>query len=395
MINLENTYNVHNHIREMAENHGFGYIKDYVIRGGKRYHFPIDVLLKYRSEFNMEFISNYVDFSNEYTLYLLKREGVIDNIDVKYLIANNIGKKDFSVSESMFKEFYELIRGDSENLKYYMKRIKFQKEFLFFHIDILDDEIIRFQKLGIEFIEENINRFNKKYINTILSMYHFDEEFVKKYHNPEESYPYEFFKNSNLTDEFLLTIDSPNNHITSDDDFMERYFIGGYKDKSKDKEEIKDYFSSFYQYQIYGYERVDCIDGDYGDDGKSLFIDDARYDCPDEIMEMLKDDGCIDISDKKEDYFVTEEYIQETIKEWDLKDESDKWDFVTEFVESYYKDWTIITYRYERQLKNICFSRKEALRLVKRYSTEYHRAYYQVDSFLNDDIAKLATYFRG
>ena len=396
MIDLSSSKEVSDYLSTLAKERGIDYVLSKITSTEKRYYIPVEMILEYKDKFTIDILKKHIDFSYWYSFYSLIEKEIIDRDGAKEIINYNlINNPYFQMSISYLKYIYDDIRGDSIKIADYMTKYQVDEEFLLCHIDILNADIINFQSISESFIKENINLIPSSVINDVLGLYSFDEEYVREHHNPDGEYPLSFFLNQNLSREFLHNIKSKNNKYCDESEFEERFFNDeSYGSKLNSKSEIERHFTKFRQYLIYAYERVDCVDDTYSSDGAVIYVDDVEYDDADDFMEMLREDERLTIDKSKEFYFLNQDDINDINEKWDEMDDSEKWEFLDEYCRNYYDDANYVYYRYERSLRNVCFSHKEAVKLVEKYSSE-RRAYYQQDSIINDDIYKLQSYFRG
>lgn len=396
MIDLSSSKEVSDYLTSLVKERGIDYVLSKITSTDKRYYIPVEMMMEYKEKFTIDILKKYIDFSYWYSFYSLIEKQIIDKDGAKEIINYNLNNNPhFNMSISYLKYIYDDIRGESNKIIDYMTKYKVDEEFILCHIDILNSDIVSFQSISESFIKENIKLMPSSVINDVLGLYSFDEEFVKEHHNSDYEYPLSFFLNENLRREFLHTIKSKNNKYCDESEFESRFFSEeSYGSKLYSKSEIEKHFNKFRQYLIYAYERVDCVDDTYNSDGALIYVDDTEYTDADNFMEMLREEELLNIDSSKETYFLNQNDINEINENWVNMDESEKWEFLEDFCRNYYDDANYVYYRYERTLRNVCFSHKEAVKLVEKYSSE-RRAYYQQDSIINDDIYKLQSYFRG
>lgn len=148
------------------------------------------------------------------------------------------------------------------------------------------------------------------------------------------------------------------------------------------KEEIIERFKDkFQQYLIYVEKEVYCVDPDYDHEGMYACNDDGNiYTSPYDLYEAYVED---DLDEQDEE-------VKKFFEGFRELSEYDAWDKMEEHCKEYYDYISFGYYRLEHELKNICFTREEAIDLCKRYG---NNAYYTSDRIKNDDIFYLKELF--
>lgn len=399
MIDLRNYSETREAYRMLVLEKGSEYVVNKIKSSNKKISYDLEVLNLLKEHLDIDFFNNNIDYSkNANIMYYLQSEKFIDKSTAHFIINSHYNDDDFKFCESMLTMVYPDYRNNKEMIKHFAKRVPYlYTDFFKFHHDIIDKDVVKFQSIRFDDLKELLPFVSLENINGVLTVYNFEEEIVKKYHNPNGEFTPEFFFNPNLSKEFMATLKSKYNPIIDADNLEEILFSEFDKNYEDQKENIEDHFKNFRVYKIYTKEEVQCVDGEYDNDGKVMYDDESKYDNPDDAFEMLKDNGYFDDLEEPDSYYLTIEDVKNVVDgEWEIFEEDDKWEFLEDFYRLYRKyDAVHFTYfRTEETLKNICFSHKEAVRLVSLYSSD-KKAYFESESPMNNDMSKLFKYFRG